>query len=285
MLRRFARTLLGEETPEGRLLREHVVHIADVLPAARRAAIRRLAEEKLANGVGENYAVIFSERHGDEYAIDPAVILHLLASPMMGILQRHFRRRCGTSEFILSLPQVVVRRFDPLNARHGEITIPFHQDAAVLPGGFAMVNCWTLLSPEECGEEAPGIEFLRGGYDRVIERDAAPVSPDYGFLETDRRTIDAMLARGLSWRPSIRLGDVLAFDEMMLHRTSLAGTKPRISAELRVFANTHLVKHHFARHPAPLYTFSGRSMTGPAVVRRSDKGEFTTVESRDWLIA
>jgi hypothetical protein len=77
--------------------------------------------------------------------------------------------------------------------------------------------------------------------------------------------IDAAIAENGVWRPSVKLGDVLAFDSMIPHRTTSepSHTKPRISAELRFAPLNGLMRQHLAAYPRPCFHVSGRTHSGP----------------------
>lgn len=281
MWRQF-RSFFGAN-PGEKLRRQHVAVFRGVLPGERAARIRAYAEEKLGMLAGENYSAIFSDVHGDERNIDPRVILHLLASPMLEALRRYF----GAEELVAPLGWLVVRRFDPRDPTHHDVTIPWHQDAPGLVAGVPAVNCWTLLSPESCGDATPGIEFIPGRWKRVMEIEREPCSKHYAFLEADHAAIESAVAKNGTWSPTLRLGDVLVLDGMIPHRTGLQSgkDKPRISAELRFAPLTEMMRCYLSAHPQPCFTVSGRSLVGPTVIRRDDKGRISTVQTGAWAVA
>jgi len=119
-----------------------------------------------------------------------------------------------------ALPQgFVARKFVPQQASN-PAALPFHQDAFGFPPLFDVVNCWTLLSPDECGETAPGLEFIPDGIDVFLGHEQRPASEAYGFLETPHATIERYLGAYDPWRPSIRLGDVMMFTKFAPHRAA-----------------------------------------------------------------
>jgi hypothetical protein len=140
---------------------------------------------------------------------------------------------------VLPYLNLVARHFDPRRIDRGTL-VPFHQDYFGFPVGWRVLNCWTLLYPEECGESSPGLDFIPRAFKSNIPLDSDPQSEHYKFLETSRKYLDRLGRRSELLTPSLNLGDVLIFSELALHRTSMraGATKPRVSAEVRLVAAT-----------------------------------------------
>ena len=97
-----------------------------------------------------------------------------------------------------------------------------------------MLNCWTLLT-DECGTEAPGLDFSPIAVRRKLRLEKRPTSSAYKFLETAHSAV----GRHPPIRPRLRFGDLLLFNEFAIHRTSPGVfTRARVSAEIRIFAKT-----------------------------------------------
>ena len=111
---------------------------------------------------------------------------------------------------VLSANKCTLRRVSP------ETVGGWHQDGAFLGAGVRAVNLWLALT--DCGIDAPGMDLVARRLDGVV---------------TDRRPRRVLrLGRGATrwWRrprgpagscaPEFRAGDLLIFDELMLHRTA-----------------------------------------------------------------
>lgn len=121
--------------------------------------------------------------------------------------------------------------------RHGRPPHRWHQDGALrfdflahaghgLPAGanLELRTCWIALTP--CGEDAPGLEWVDCPLD--------------GLLPPAELTDEAVSSRFPPDRlvhPSLRPGDALVFDGLLLHRTHLPPKmrRARTSLELRFF--------------------------------------------------
>jgi hypothetical protein len=225
------------------LARNQMCLVRGALPAERCAALRRTVETVMAPTRGGTYGRVFGE--------DRAVLRHVLASPCLDAARSYFRAHCGTDDMLVLPHALAARKFIPSEAPNPS-ALPFHQDAFGFPPQFDVVNCWTLLSPDECGETAPGLEFIPDGIDTFLGQEAAPTSQAYGFLETPHHVVAHYLAAYDPWRPSVRLGDVMMFTKFALHRTALHARqhRPRYSAEIRLVANTTATAAYLRDHPA-----------------------------------
>jgi len=91
----------------------------------------------------------------------------------------------------------------------------WHQDGAFLGDDIRALNVWITLS--DCGRDAPGLDVVGRRLDRVVETGTEGSHFDWsvGQPVVDR------VAEGTVVRPEFEAGDVLLFDELMLHRTAL----------------------------------------------------------------
>jgi len=93
----------------------------------------------------------------------------------------------------------------------------WHQDGAFLGKGIRTVDAWFALSP--CGRDAPRMDLIPVRLERVL----ATGETGAGFDWTVSADTIARELPGVSvWRPEFDPGDVLLFDEMILHRTAAA---------------------------------------------------------------
>ncbi|MCR9256344.1 MAG: phytanoyl-CoA dioxygenase family protein [Alphaproteobacteria bacterium] len=112
---------------------------------------------------------------------------------------------------------------------------PFHQDATFLQTPSLILNLWTPL--QDCGVTAPGLEVLAKPLTNV------ETPPNYAQEELfyyDRMGLaeDAVIGKfgaEALWHPEMKVGDVLIFTHLTIHRTHLTPemTEDRISMEMR----------------------------------------------------
>jgi len=114
------------------------------------------------------------------------------------------------SRALLSGNKCTLRRV-PLDATGG-----WHQDGAFLGDGIRAVNLWLALTP--CGVEAPGLDIVARRFEGVVE---TGTGGSYFDWATDVGVVqDAAGDRGIV-RPQFDAGDLLLFDELLLHRTAV----------------------------------------------------------------
>jgi hypothetical protein len=281
------------EAPEKiaeRLERNYACLVRGAFPADRVASIRALAEEKMERHLGGNHVLIFSRPAPDGAVdVDVSVLLHVLRSPCLAVAKAYFAKNIGTTDIVLPLLNLVVRKYDPTYSAVDEVKIPWHQDAFGFPPGFFALNCWTLMGPDECGMTSPGLEFILDRFGGFVEKENNPTSLQYHFLETSHARLAEMLAVYDPWRPSIRLGDVMIFTELAMHRTYLhaAQSGTRYSAEVRLVGRSREVIQDMARPNHPHYLVSGDTLHGPARVRQMSDGDGNVKVLREdsWAIA
>jgi hypothetical protein len=245
------------------LARHRMALLRQALPADRNQALRANAEQRMVWNPGGIYAEVMSETDG---LIDMSVLLHVLESPVVDVARAYFQLKCGTSDIVITSVGLMLRKMVPHESVEAT-SIPWHQDAFGYPPEFVAINCWTLLSPDECGLTSPGLDLIPDAIPAFIGLEEAPASASYGFLESSRDAIRRYTQAYDPWRPSIRLGDVLIFDSLAIHRTGLAPeqTQPRISLECRLVGRTQAALEVIAAHPGPTpyYHLQGDQLTGP----------------------
>jgi hypothetical protein len=110
----------------------------------------------------------------------------------------------------------------------------WHQDGSFLGYDTTSLNIWVALS--DCGRDAPGLDLVPFRLDHLVE-----IPPDVFCLTQE--LVDAELDRlGLhSVSPEFSAGDVLFFDHLFLHQTSVSPgmTQPRYALETWFFGPSH----------------------------------------------
>jgi len=111
----------------------------------------------------------------------------------------------------------------------------WHQDGAFLGSDIRALNAWITLTP--CGRDAPGLDIVGRRLDRVVETGTEGSHFDWsvGQPVVDR------VAEGTVVRPEFEAGDIVLFDELMLHRSALdpSMTRERHAIETWFFAPSH----------------------------------------------
>lgn len=132
---------------------------------------------------------------------------------------------------VLAAKKCTLRRIDPGDWKVAVSN--WHQDGAFLGEGIRTVNVWVALS--RCGRDAPGLEILPLRLDRLLPRGG----PGADFDWTVSRDVIARELPGIPiWEPLFEPGDVLFFDDWLLHRTAARPGMPhvRYSVECWLFA-------------------------------------------------
>lgn len=211
------------------------------------------AQTLIASGhPGENLVKLTSV----EGKTDFQLVRSILTPKLVAVIAAYFRKVAGTEDFLLPYMGLQLRHFDPA-AMNQDALVPFHQDVFAVPVGVRMLNCWTMLYPEECGKAAPGLDFIPLRLPAIaIEKN--PTSKAYQFLEADHDRLTKLRRAHPPITPTIRLGDVLAFNELAMHRTSVGSgyTRARVSAEVRVIAATPYVMD-WQKEEAAAHVFVG----------------------------
>lgn len=184
---------------------------------------------------------------------DWSILRALEDTPVLDIMRAFF----NSSAVLLRSPNMRLQNPD-FTMSH----VPWHQDGFNLRQSFNVLNCWTPVSPEGIGREAPGLalQYHRPRLKSVLPLEASPESPNYGFLEPDRSHLGSLHRSSTIIRPEMDPGDVIIFDKFVMHRTNFASgmTEPRISAELRFLPDEPDIRAFLDETPIiPYYPFPG----------------------------
>jgi hypothetical protein len=90
----------------------------------------------------------------------------------------------------------------------------WHQDGRFLGDDIFSLNVWTALS--DCGEDAPGMDLVLERLDHYV---MPPTDSVFGWVVSDLQ-VDAYRERDRVVSPQFKGGDMLLFDNWLLHRTN-----------------------------------------------------------------
>jgi hypothetical protein len=111
----------------------------------------------------------------------------------------------------------------------------WHQDGAFLGRGIRAINLWLALS--RCGVDAPGLDVVARRLDGIVETGTGGSYFDWAVGPEVVRSVagDAGVVR-----PVFDAGDLLIFDDLLLHRTAVEEemTRQRYAIEMWSFAPT-----------------------------------------------
>jgi hypothetical protein len=149
-------------------------------------------------------------------------------------LQRLFAEALGC-DVKCSLEQSWIRKkYAPLRApplhhpnswhQDGGLAVRFPAEPGPVPPMTPLLTCWIPL--EECGVDAPGLEFVRRRLEALLH-----------FTELSDETLRQRFGAEEFWAPALELGDGLVFLNGTLHRTHVGPEmrKDRLSVEYRLF--------------------------------------------------
>jgi len=91
----------------------------------------------------------------------------------------------------------------------------WHQDGAFLGASVRAINIWIALT--DCGTDAPGLDIVPQRLDHIVETGTPGAFFDWAVSD---QQVAALTAGGGPVRPQFAAGDMVLFDEMMLHRTA-----------------------------------------------------------------
>jgi hypothetical protein len=263
-----------ENAPEV-LRRDNFALVRGIVPAPERQRLYEFADGRLVapGDPGNNLMLYISNETSVGFETTFWLIRSVINRRVAAIASAYFQAVAGTRDFLLPLNNLLIRQFDATQSKP-DLLVPYHQDGAGLPKGFHMINCWTLIYPDECGATSPGLDFCPAPVHDRLATEAQPKSKIYGSLESDYDKLAALMRRYGSITPSVALGDILMFNELALHRTSIARpptmTKSRVSAEIRlVAANASALKER-DRTGAAYALVSGSRIEWPSVWQRRD---------------
>jgi hypothetical protein len=135
----------------------------------------------------------------------------------------------------LSANKCTLRRV-PVDTNSG-----WHQDGAFLGRDIRALNIWVSLS--HCGIDAPGLDILPQRFDHIVDTGTHGSYFDWavGPERVQELAVDSAVTR-----PVFGPGDVLFFDDMLLHQTAADTnmTRPRYAIETWCFAPSHYPDDH-----------------------------------------
>jgi ectoine hydroxylase-related dioxygenase (phytanoyl-CoA dioxygenase family) len=128
---------------------------------------------------------------------------------------------------VLSANKCTLRRV-PTSASGG-----WHQDGAFLGSGIRAMNVWLALTP--CGVDAPGLDIVPRRFDGIVETGTAG---SYFTWAAGDEAVAGAAGGAPVVRPEFRAGDMLLFDDLLMHRTAVdpAMTRERHAIEFWCFA-------------------------------------------------
>jgi hypothetical protein len=112
---------------------------------------------------------------------------------------------------VLSANKCTLRRVG-LDATGG-----WHQDGAFLGTGIRAINLWLALT--DCGVDAPGLDLVPRRFDQVVETGTAG---SYFTWAAGDELVQEVTGDGGVIRPEFSAGDLLIFDDLLLHRTAVS---------------------------------------------------------------
>jgi phytanoyl-CoA dioxygenase PhyH len=92
----------------------------------------------------------------------------------------------------------------------------WHQDGSFLGSDLRAINIWIALTP--CGVDAPGLDIVPRRLDEIVP---TGTEGSYFSWAVSELTIDEIAGDFGVVRPMLNAGDIVIFDEMLLHRTAV----------------------------------------------------------------
>lgn len=112
---------------------------------------------------------------------------------------------------VMSANKCTLRKVDP------DQLGGWHQDGAFLGDHIRAINIWLALS--DCGVDAPGLDIVPTRIDHIVETGTEGAYFDWAVSDQKIEELEFDVVR-----PAFSAGDLVIFDEMMLHRTATAPT-------------------------------------------------------------
>lgn len=128
----------------------------------------------------------------------------------------HMVREYLGGRAVLSANKCTLRRV-PVDAVGG-----WHQDGAFLGSGIRAINLWLALT--DCGADAPGLELIPRRFDSVVE---TGTGDSYFEWASGEDAVRNAAGRTEPISPAFSAGDLLIFDDLLLHRTAVNATMTR----------------------------------------------------------
>jgi hypothetical protein len=137
------------------------------------------------------------------------------------------------SEYFGERPAMSVNKCTLRRVGRTEASPNWHQDGAFLGDGIRSIDVWISLST--CGVDAPGLDVVPRRLDRVVETGTGGAVFDWAV---GRAVVEEVAGATGVVRPTFEPGDVLLFDEMLLHNTAVEDsmTRERYAVEAWFFA-------------------------------------------------
>lgn len=132
----------------------------------------------------------------------------------------------------ISVNKSLLRRIDPPAAGTGPSPSAWHQDGAFL-GDVRALNAWLALS--RCGDVAPGLDVVPRRLDGIVAAGGEGSAFDWSVSQA---AAERAAGEDGIVRPVFAPGDVLLFDERLLHATAAQPgmSRPRYAVECWFFA-------------------------------------------------
>ena len=139
------------------------------------------------------------------------------------------------SRVVISANKSTLRKVQP------DVFGGWHQDGAFLGEGVRALNLWLPLSP--CGVDAPGLEIVPRRLDCIAETGTGDAWFDW---TVGQETVTALAGDSGTVVPTFEAGDLLLFDQMLLHRTSVSSgmRRARYAIEFWCFSIEGFPGHH-----------------------------------------
>lgn len=174
----------------------------------------------------------YKQNAGDILEVAPGMIEAILAGPAAALGRKHL------GEFVVPKFGLLVRDMRD-EANH---SLPWHTDSYAFPDNWNILNCWTLLYPDNL-EGCRRLELVPRAAE--IQREKDPSHPTKGWIESDHEEVARLIADRGTVVPDLNAGDGVAFTGSVLHRT-LWGEQPRIALEFRMVSVTDEVLAEYA---------------------------------------
>lgn len=132
-------------------------------------------------------------------------------------LLEHFERlglRTMVGEFLGSRPVMSAHKCTLRRVPAASVG-GWHQDGAFLGAGVRALNIWIALT--DCGIDAPGLDIIPRRLDHIVETGTTGAYFDWAVSDL---VADEIAGDGGIVRPRFSAGDMVMFDEMLLHRTA-----------------------------------------------------------------
>lgn len=176
----------------------------------------------------------YEQNPGDILDVAPGLVEDILAGPAADLGKRYL------GDFLIPTFGLLVRDMQDERTQ----ALPWHTDIYAFPSDWQMLNCWTLLDPDNM-DGCRRLELIPGATN--IPKETNPSHPTKGWIESDHKQVDDLIAERGTVLPDIRAGDGIAFTGSVLHRTKW-GPNPRVALEFRMVSITDAVLAEYAQN-------------------------------------